>query len=168
MLTYKIVVLGDFGVGKTSLVRRFVDNSFSEEYLSTIGVTMSRKQILNNNKTFSTMIIWDTEGKTEYNAIFQQYLKGAKSFIIVTDISKNQSLESLKRHVNICLKVMPNASIYIALNKSDLTPQIPYSLDDIKKLSENIQDVYKTSAKYGNAVDDIFNDINKLVIEDLS
>ena len=164
MFAYKVVVIGDFGVGKTSLIRRFVENSFSEDYLSSIGVTMSRKQLVAQNGTESTMMIWDTEGQTEHKAIFKQYLNGAKAFIIVADLSRDETIKSIKSHVELCQEVVPNTPICIALNKSDIE-SANYSLEELKNLAPNIVDVYKTSAKLGSTINEIFVDINQIVIQ---
>lgn len=164
MFAYKIVLLGDFGVGKTSLIKRFVDNSFSEEYISTIGVSISKKNLLSPNGTESTMMIWDTEGKTEHKPIFKQYLTGAKAFIIVTDLTRPNTLESLTEHIKTCQEFASEIPIFIALNKSDLKNDFITPLDEIKSLSKNISHVYKTSAKSGDTVNTIFEDINSAVI----
>jgi len=160
MIAYKIVMVGDFGVGKTSLVKRFVDNSFSEEYLSTIGVSISKKN-LNN----STLMLWDIEGHTEFKPIFKQYLMGAKGFIIVADITRENTIESIKKHIELCHTVVKNAPVCIALNKSDM----PHILDEkaitnLKELSASIVDVYQTSAKEGNSVLEIFSALDAQVI----
>lgn len=165
MFAYKIVVIGDFGVGKTSLVRRFVENSFSEDYLSTIGVSMSRKQLISEDGIKSTMMIWDTEGQTEHRTIFKQYLNGAKAFIIVADVSRDETIASIKNHIALCKEAISDAPIYIALNKSDLEDFSDNSINELKKLDTNIANIYKTSAKLNNVVDEIFTDINKLVIK---
>lgn len=164
MFAYKIVLLGDFGVGKTSLIKRFVDNSFSDEYISTIGVSISKKKLLTDDGRESTMMIWDTEGKTEHKPIFKQYLSGAKAFIIVADITRVNTIESLKEHIEIIQEFGSNLPICIALNKSDLHSEFFGSVDEIKNLSANILDVYKTSAKSGDAVETIFEAINIAVI----
>jgi len=164
LFAYKIVVIGDFGVGKTSLIRRFVDNSFSEDYLSSIGVTMSRKQLVTQNGTESTMMIWDTEGQTEHKSIFKHYLNGAKAFIIVADLSRDATIKSIESHVELCQEVVPNIPICIALNKSDIESAC-YSIDALKKLAPNILNIYKTSAKLGDTINEIFIDINQVVIQ---
>ncbi|MBT8343686.1 MAG: GTP-binding protein [Sulfurovum sp.] len=164
MFAYKIVMVGDFGVGKTSLVKRFVDNSFSEEYLSSIGVSMSKKQFTSSSDVQSTMILWDIEGKTEYKPIFKQYLTGAKAFIIVVDLTRPATIDKIQEHIQLCLESSKDASIIIALNKCDLEIRLEQSLQELQDLSPNILSVYKTSAKTGNAVNEIFNSINENVI----
>jgi small GTP-binding protein len=163
MFAYKKVMIGDFGVGKTSLVRRFVDNSFSEDYISSIGVSISKKLITTPNGD-STMMLWDTEGKTEFNQIFKQYLVGAKGYIIVADLTRPQTLTSIKEHLKLCLNVVKDAPVCIALNKSDLEHQNNYSEEEIKALSQNIIGVYKTSAQSGDIVNEIFGQINSTIV----
>ena len=165
MFVYKVVMVGDYGVGKTSLVQRFVDNSFSEEYLSSIGVSISKKTI--HGEIDSMVMLWDIEGKTEIKPIFKQYLLGAKAFIIVADVTNESSILSIPEHIKLCLSSAKNAPICIALNKNDLETDIEISIEDIKKLSENIIDVQKTSAKSGEAVEEIFNEINEVLISKL-
>ena len=166
MFVYKVVMVGDFGVGKTSLVQRFVDNSFSEEYLSSIGVSISKKTL--HSKIDSMVMLWDIEGKTEIKPIFKQYLLGAKAFIIVADITRQSSIETISQHIDLCLLSSKDAPICIALNKNDLESNIEISIEDIKKLSKNIINVHKSSAKNGEAVEEIFNEINEVLISKLS
>jgi len=159
MLAYKVVMVGDFGVGKTSLVKRFVDDSFSEEYLSTIGVSISKKTIND-----STLMIWDIEGHTEFKPIFKQYLLGAKAFIIVADVHRENTIEALKRHIELCHMVVKDAPICIALNKSDLAHSFSDNQrQEIKSLSPYIVEVYKTSAKNDAYVLEIFDALDKYI-----
>lgn len=152
MLAYKVVMVGDFGVGKTSLVKRFVENSFSEEYLSTIGVSISKKS-LNN----STIMLWDIEGRTEFKPIFKQYLLGAKGFIVVADISRRDTLDSIKKHIELCHSIVKDAPIAIAINKSDLEHKVSdEDIENLRLISKSIVEVLQTSAKNDQAVGDIF------------
>jgi small GTP-binding protein len=144
--------VGNFGVGKTSLIRRFVENSFSEEYLSTIGVSISKKTIGD-----ATIMIWDIEGRTEFKPIFKQYLMGSKGFILVADLLREETIEALENHIKLCHEVVKDAPICIALNKCDM----PHSFKDeemqnIQKLSPCILKVLKTSAKKNESVEQLF------------
>ncbi len=160
MFSYKIVLVGNFGVGKTSLIRRFVENSFSEEYLSTIGVTISKKTIEN-----ATIMIWDIEGHTEFKPIFKQYLLGAKGFIVVADLLREESIDQIQNHISLCHEVVAGAPIAIALNKSDMPHTMnEQQMQDIKNLDDSIIDVLKTSAKSGDAVERLFLELNDKII----
>ncbi len=164
MFAYKIVMVGDFGVGKTSLVKRFVDNSFSEDYLSSIGVSMSKKSLRTDDGIESTMMLWDIEGKTEYKPIFKQYLMGAKAFIIVADLTRQETIESIKEHIKTCHEIVKDAPICIALNKCDLQQSSLTTQEELSELSSSIVGIYKTSAKNNETVDEIFHIINQTII----
>jgi len=162
-IVYKVVMIGDFGVGKTSLVQRFVNNSFSEEYLSTIGVSIAKKLTER-----STIMLWDIEGHTEFKPIFKQYLLGAKGFILVGDLTRVDTIKSLQHHIELCQSIVPNVPIVIALNKADLENLQSYeALQEIEQLSSNIVKVLKTSAKSGDSVEELFYALDKAVIEGL-
>jgi small GTP-binding protein len=164
MLSYKIVLVGNFGAGKTSLIRRFVENSFSEEYLSTIGVSISKKLLQN-----ATIMIWDIEGETEYKPIFKQYLLGAKGFIVVGDLMRQETLKQIKHHIALSHEVIPNAPIAIALNKSDLQHTITQQdIDNLWDLSQDIVAIEKTSAKEGTQVESLFLALHNTIMESLN
>lgn len=163
MFSYKVVLVGDFGTGKTSLIRRYVDNSFSEDYISSIGVSISKKNIsTSNNET--TMMIWDIEGKTDLKPIFKQYLLGSKGFIIVADLSREKTIESIKEHIKLCEEISTELPIFIALNKADIK-SVDYDETKLRNLSSSIVNIYTTSAKSGNSVEDLFIELNDSVIE---
>lgn len=163
MFAYKVVMVGDFGVGKTSLVKRFMDNSFSEEYLSTIGVSISKKNLEN-----STIMLWDIEGHTEFKPIFKQYLLGAKGFIIVADINRTNTIESIKKHIELCHEIVKDAPICVALNKCDLAHTVSDTdLQELKALSCAIVNILKTSAKNGEAVNEIFGSLDEFIVNSL-
>ena len=152
MFSYKIVLIGNFGAGKTSLIRQFVNNSFTEEYLSTIGVSISKKIIGN-----ATIMIWDIEGHTEFKPIYKQYLLGAKGFIIVADLLRQESIDAIQNHISLAHQVIKDAPLCVALNKSDMPHSITKEqLKSIASLSPAIIKVLKTSAKSGSAVEEIF------------
>ena len=92
MISKKICMVGDFSVGKTSLIRRFVDRQFSDKYLSTVGVKISRKAVEleggEGDKKTIQLLIWDIEGQTKFKAIAPSYLQGSKGVIIVADVSR--------------------------------------------------------------------------------
>jgi len=164
MFSYKIVLVGNFGAGKTSLIRRFVENSFSEEYLSTIGVSISKKTIKN-----ATIMIWDIEGHTEFKPIFKQYLLGAKGFIVVADLLRPESIDQIPKHIELCHNVVKDAPVCIALNKSDMPHDFTQeSLQKLKESSASVIEVLKTSAKSGDAVEELFLKLNETICEQIS
>ncbi len=163
-ISRKICLVGDFGVGKTSLVRRFVDRQFSDKYLSTVGVKISRKLVKTSQQELSisqeiNLLIWDIEGSNKYKAISPSYFQGAKGGIIVADLTREETLEHVKEHLESFSKVNPQSYTILALNKSDLI-ETEY-LQKIQQLYqfENhpmVLKTYLTSAKTGINVDEIF------------
>ena len=169
MFTYKIVLLGDFGTGKSSLIKRYIDNNFNEEYLSTIGVSILNKVIDTyvNNKTYtSNTMIWDIEGKTDFKPILSHYLNGAKGFIIVADLTRKNTINFISEHLTLCEETMPNLPICIALNKSDLEYE-EIDLKSLMKLFPNIVFITKTSAKDNSNIEELFDVLSKKIVEQL-
>jgi small GTP-binding protein len=164
-ISQKMCMIGDFGVGKTSLIRRFVDGQFSDQYLSTVGVKISRKavEVLSGEGSVKVvqLLIWDLEGHTKFKAIAPSYLQGSKGALIVGDVSRLETIERLGEHIQLFLSVNPKGIIILALNKIDLieTPK----LDQLKKRVDaehaQIVKLYHTSAKTGENVDEIFDAI---------
>jgi small GTP-binding protein len=160
----KICLLGDFGVGKTSLIRRFVDRQFSDQYLSTVGVKISRKLVestsIATQQPFSLqLLIWDIEGSTKFKAIASSYLQGAKGAIVVGDMTRQETLTHLTDHLQHFCAINPTGKVVIVLNKLDLI-----ELEKLEKLLpqfqfseyENVLATYSSSAKTGENVDTIF------------
>lgn len=166
VIARKICLIGDFGVGKTSLISRFVDRQFSDEYLSTVGVKISRKLIDVENagtQTVFQLLIWDIEGSTKFKTIAPSYLQGAKGAIVVADVTRPETLENLSEHIERFIKLNPQGVLVVALNKSDLVD--PEQLDELLKKSQDhhpgVLSIYPTSAKTGIHVDQLFQTLAK-------
>ena len=93
---FKIVIVGDSGVGKTNLITRYLKNDFKPETKATIGVEFSDKKYIYKNKTIKVQI-WDTAGQERYRSLTSMYYKGAKGAIFVYDISSKNSFESIDK-----------------------------------------------------------------------
>lgn len=172
MLSKKICLVGDFGVGKTSLIRRFVERQFSDQYLSTVGVKISKKKLElpaeeQQQPLDLQLMLWDLEGHTKFKAIAPSYLQGAAGGLVVADVTRQETLARIPEHINLFLSVNPKGLIMIALNKSDLVDQ-----EKLEKLSQMLQNsqpdpviaIYQTSAKTGTYVDEIFQRLAKRII----
>ncbi|KAF0699261.1 Aste57867_10161 [Aphanomyces stellatus] len=116
----KVVLLGDTGVGKSSLVLRFVTNNFRPYSESTIGASFMSKMLLVGDQAIKYQI-WDTAGQEKYHSLAPMYYRGAAAAIVVYDITRKQSLVTLKNWVKELKQLGPdNIVIAIAGNKSDL------------------------------------------------
>ena len=166
MVSKKIILVGDFSTGKTSLIRRFVDNQFSDTYLSTIGVKISRKEITVDGMVVQGLI-WDIEGGTETKPVNETYIMGAHGAILVADITRKETIENIATYIKIVRKVSPVASIILVLNKSDKLSEEErqkiylYAEETYRELGEHI---YLTSAKSGEGVGRMFEAIARLML----
>lgn len=163
---FKIILLGDFSVGKTSLIKRFVENIFDEKYLTTIGVRVSKKNLplkLGNKEIDTTILIWDIAGNDGLSGVISQYIKGSSGAIIVGDVTRKETLSSIEKHRAMFRENCPGMPAVIALNKSDLVDASanPGYLDNLKKETENLTgcQVINTSAKTGESVEYLFREI---------
>ncbi len=121
MIRKKVVMIGDFGVGKTSLIRRYVDNAFDDSYLATIGVKISRKA-LHLEDMECELLIWDTEGSSPIKGLPYSYFKGASGAIFVCDVTREETVNHLNEHINTFLMLNNAAKHVLAYNKADLLP----------------------------------------------
>jgi small GTP-binding protein len=154
-ISKKIVLLGHFGVGKSSLIRRFVENTFSEDYKVTIGVHILKKsvEIPEEGKDVS-LIIWDLEGNDDITATRLSYLLGTNGFIYVFDVTRPSTYKNLKSDLNFIKDMHKNIPVKVVGNKNDLVTKefLKQNNDEFGRLTN-----YYTSAKTGNNVEDLFN-----------
>ena len=129
---FKIVIVGDSGVGKTNLITRYLKNDFKPETKATIGVEFSDKKYIYKNKNIKIQI-WDTAGQERYRSLTSMYYKGAKGAIFVYDISSKNSFENIDKWL-IEMKKTADENIKIILigNKCDLIDKREVKEDDGK------------------------------------
>ena len=148
----KVVLVGHFGVGKSSLIRRFVQNEFSDDYLVTIGVHILKKVIKINNEE-TTIIIWDIEGKEDIQKVRSSYLLGSSGFIYVIDPTRIHTYQNLDDELKFINKNYSKIPVITVANKSDLI-----NINEFKKEinDKNLKIDYFSSAKNGDNVEEIF------------
>jgi small GTP-binding protein len=131
---FKVVLMGDSGVGKSNLISRFTTNEFSLESKSTLGVEFASRSIVTDGKVIKAQI-WDTAGQERYRAITSVYYRGAVGALLVYDITKRQSFDNVTRWLKE-LRDHADAHIVIMLvgNKKDLRHQRQVSTDEAKEL----------------------------------
>ena len=154
----KIIVLGDPMVGKTSLIRRFVDNQFKESYISTIGVDILRKEISFKEDSKVVLSIWDIGGQIATMSPYRKrFYQGADFAFLAFDISRRKSFENIEQWLNdMQSSVDRKVSIMLIATKNDLVEQ-EVSLDEIVAKADELGCPYLlTSAKTGNNVFDAF------------
>ncbi len=165
MISRKIVLVGDFSTGKTSLIRRFVDNQFSDSYLSTIGVKISKKQIPLKEEVIQALI-WDIEGGTPNKPVNTTYLLGAHGCILVADSTREETIENIDGYLDIVKKCAPKSAFILVLNKCDMLNEIEKELlykGVGERFKDRIEHIYLASAKTGEEVETMFRAIATLV-----
>jgi len=155
MLQKKICMLGSFAVGKTSLVRRFVESIYSDIYQTTVGVKIDKKNVQVDGKEVS-LVLWDIYGEDDYQKMRWTYLRGASGYLLVADGTRKATLEkavSLEKRVREEVGAIP---FVLVINKSDLIRD--WELDPAleSQLTAQGWSILRSSAKAGEGVEDSF------------
>lgn len=158
-------MLGDPGVGKTSLVRRFVENYFSDKYIHTIGTKVSKKVIdYPEMDTCLTFLIWDIVGQKSM-AFLTSYYRGASGALVVCDLTRDSTLESVPDWIGRMREKAGDIPFIIIANKCDLTDRIMFDEDTLAIMSRRFNaPYYTTSAKTGENVEETFRKMGNLVL----
>ena len=156
-LMFKILLLGDSGVGKSSLLLRYTKNEFISDLRSTIGVEFALKYLTVDNFQLKVQI-WDTAGMERYRSITNAYYKGAKGVIVVYDICRQKSFENVDKWIDdFKSKADDDAVILLIGNKSDLDEKREVSKEEAEsKAQKNKFGFMETSAKDNNNVQKAF------------
>jgi hypothetical protein len=155
MMQKKVCMLGGFSVGKTSLVRRFVSNVFSDHYHTTIGVTVEKKSVRVNDQEI-LLVLWDLYGEDEFQRVRESYLRGSSGYILVMDGTRKATLDtaiSLQETAVRTIGAVPFVSI---INKADVRPEWEIDEPAIERLRERGWPVLFGSAKLGHGVEELF------------
>ena len=156
-LIFKLVLIGDSGVGKTNILSRYISNEFSHTTKSTVGVEFGSKIIKKNDKVVKIQI-WDTAGQERYKSITSAYYKGAKGAFVVYDITRKDTFSNIDKWIGE-LKTCGNEDVFILMigNKSDLKDQRQVSEDEAAKKAEELKIAYcETSALEGYNIEYAF------------
>ena len=165
----KILILGDSAVGKTCLLLKYIDGFFPETYISTIGVEYKIKPI-NKNNTKITLEIWDTCGQERYKSLSKSFMKGADGIIFQYDISDKKTVEHIKNWITESENENTGFKKIIVGNKIDL----PEESRQVKKetmekfCNEKQLKGIEVSAKSGENVENAFNMLTELIIENMT
>jgi len=165
-VTSKVCIVGDFAVGKTSVVERFVNNHFSEKYLSTVGVKIDTREVeVDDLQVRHKLVIWDIAGADSFGEREFSYLRGASGYIFVADGTRPLTLRSIERlRTQISGRFGGDAPAVVLINKKDLKEDWNLGDDRSAALEELFDSVYSTSAKTGEDVDVAIRRLSRLVI----
>ena len=163
---FKVIFLGSASVGKTSILSRFCDDVFTDSYQSTIGIDFRIKNIKIDEQTIKIQI-WDTAGQERYQSIASTHYKGTNGVFCVFDLSNKESFEKIKENINKCINLVaiPEECIFIIGNKSDLSRR-EVEKENAEELAQSLKASYfETSAKTGDNVGLIFEELCKNIIK---
>jgi len=167
----KVCLVGNPAVGKTSLVRRYVMNSFDDRYLTTVGTKVSKKpvRVVDPSAELDAdidLMIWDIMGQPGFREMLKDaYFFDAKGVLAVADLTRKDTLEDLKNWIKAVEGVTGKVPIVVAINKADLTAEAGYSTAEAVQAAEVLgADVFLTSAKTGSNVEEAFRRLGARVV----
>lgn len=163
----KMVVIGEAGVGKTSLIRRFVVDKFDDKYIVTIGTKTSKKILTLREGSADVnlkLIIWDILGQRTFPKLKESAYKGANGAFVVLDLTKRNTLESFESWLLSLYKVSGEVPVIVLANKNDLKGE--FGKKEIEKIVEVYGfPFYLTSAKTGKNVNEAFYTLGKMMLK---
>merc|ERR1719263_2695569 len=163
---FKLVLIGDTGVGKSCILLRFADDAFTESYISTIGVDFRFRTIKVENKTVKLQI-WDTAGQERFRTITSAYYRGADGIIMVYDVTDRESFNHVDDWLNEVNRYVNESTCKILIgNKCDMESDRQVSTEEARKKAEDLGIAFiETSAKDATNVEAAFQMMSKELIK---
>lgn len=167
----KLVVLGDSGVGKTTLIHKYVNKEFRADFKSTIGADFTAKEIVVDNNYKIDLQIWDTAGEERFHSVGAAFYRGTDACIIVYDVTSRESFNRIKvwqddLYMKSGVDDTANFPLIVFGNKKDLEDNREVNLDEATQWSKaNRIPVLEVSAKSGENIEEGFRDIVKIFLE---
>lgn len=161
-ISKKVCLLGDMSVGKTSLIRRYVEDRFDDKYLSTLGVKVSRKVVeieSSESHIQLTMMLWDIAGgiHNDLAPVTLSYLRGAAGALLICDLTRPDTLQNLTSYVRQLRAVAPTSALLVAANKADLNDQHQITPEEVAQVAQTLNTTsVLTSARTGDGVEELF------------
>lgn len=163
---FKIVFIGDAGIGKTSIIKRYVDDQFNKNVKPTVGADFFKIPVTTYDGEEVELDVYDTAGQEKFRALNPAYFRNSDAAILVSDMSEPTSLtsQSIGGHIGLYNNQCSNNSIILVANKSDLVDkktrdEIVSTLEQNYKKSGQVTEVFCTSAKTGEGINDLFTSV---------
>lgn len=165
MINKKICMLGALAVGKTAMVQQYVRSIFSDNYLSSVGVKVSKKSVDLNGATMN-MLLWDLEGQDDYGSVNTSYIKGAGGLLFVADGTRGETLSVALMLRNTALDMLGHDTPHLLIiNKNDLKDTWEITDKVLDSLKNSGIQVVKTSAKTGLNVEYTFSTLAAMMMD---
>jgi small GTP-binding protein len=164
MIQKKICMVGSFAVGKTSLVRRFVESIYSDKYHTTVGVKVDKK-VIPVGADQVTLLLWDIEGAETEHDLRKSYLRGASGYLLVADGTRGDTLDKALALQSRAEETIGAVPFLLLVNKSDLAELWTVNRRALDLLKQKDWQVINTSAKTGQGVEEAFLALTQRVME---
>ncbi|MHA1991548.1 MAG: Rab family GTPase [Candidatus Hodarchaeales archaeon] len=159
-ILYKILLLGDDAVGKTSIIHKYVENKISESYSATIGVDIMNTLVKTKGNQNVSLNIWDIAGQTLFKSIRNKFYTGAEAAIVIFDVTRQRTFEHIKEWIlETTAELKTEIPMILVGNKIDLHEERKVFVNDpadIKETHPNIFEVFETSALTGEGINVVF------------
>jgi small GTP-binding protein len=165
-LLKKICMLGTYAVGKTSLVRRYVESIFNDRYLTTIGVKVDRKFVKVAGNELD-LVLWDLSGDDELSQPRSSYFRGTSGYILVVDGCRRPTAQKAISILERAVDISGSAPVVVALNKADLNGEWEIGEAEIANLTGRGWPCFRTSAKTGENVDRLFQELAENMLQEV-
>jgi small GTP-binding protein len=164
MIQKKVCMLGTFAVGKTSLVRRFVESIYSDKYHTTVGVKIDKK-VVQVGESEVMLMLWDLEGTESEHELRKSYLRGAAGYLLVADGTRQDTLYKALALQTSVMETLGPVPFLLLMNKADLSEDWSISERETAALREKGWEVIQTSARTGLGVEDAFHSLARKLAE---
>lgn len=171
-LKSKVCLIGEKSVGKTSLIRRYVHNMFDDEYITTIGTKVTKKEANVfrpelQGEVRVDMTVWDIMGEKGFRQLLKEaYFYGANGIIAVADLTRKKTLDDLDDWIDGVEDVVGKIPIIVAVNKADRLDEAQFSVKEIEQTAKAFDsDFMYTSAKSGEDVEECFKRLGSLMVD---
>mmetsp|Transcript_26640 Transcript_26640/g.75203 ORF Transcript_26640/g.75203 Transcript_26640/m.75203 type:complete len:210 (-) Transcript_26640:80-709(-) len=157
---YKVVFLGDESAGKTSLVRRYMYDTFEDQIQATIGMDFQSKTVYLTDRTVKLQL-WDTAGQERFRSLIPSYIRDAAAAVVVYDITKRPSFEATRKWIeDVRNERGKDALVALVGNKTDLASQREVSTEEAREQAEQLEVTFsETSARMGDNVSTLFQEM---------
>ena len=155
---FKLIIIGDTGVGKSCLMKRVMDDEFKTEHQVTIGVEFGSYGLRLEDKIVK-MQIWDTAGQESYKSVTRIFYRGAHCVFLTYDVTRRETFDSLEEwHREVRQHAADDVLVYLVGNKAEMEDASEVPFDAAKELAKtlSVSKCFETSAKTGQAVEDVF------------
>lgn len=156
-------MIGSYSVGKTSMVRQFVDSIFSDKYLTTVGVKIDKKTVEVDGCS-ALLMLWDLAGEDEFCKLNPAYLRGAAGYLLVVDGTRPNTFEKALELQEKVRDLLSDAPFILIINKSDIKHDWLIDMDKVSALAEQGWCIIETSAKTGQNVEQAFSELTRKML----